>query len=351
METVHVNASKSYDIKISKGILSSVGHEVLSLLPKTKRVAVISDDKVFPLYGEMVTKSLSDSGFDTVSYVFPNGEHSKNTDTLVNILNFLGTNGLTRSDCLIALGGGVVGDITGFAAAVFLRGIHFVQIPTTLLAMVDSSVGGKTAVNHACGKNLAGAFYQPELVLCDTDVLSSLSHEDYADGCAEIIKYAMIKDKELFDFISQKHICEDHEFVIRTCISIKARIVENDEFDNGERQLLNFGHTIGHAVEKCSNYSIHHGSAVAIGMVMMSKGAYLAGLCDKDYYPALIPLLKKYSLPTAAEYTPAQLYNVTLSDKKRSGADITLVLPQEIGKCILKKLPAQEVLNILEKGS
>lgn len=350
MEIVHVNASKNYDVKIGKGLLASTAKEIHSVCPNAKKLAVISDSKVYSLYGGILEKILNNDGFNVVSFIFPNGEQSKSTDTFVKILNFLGENEVTRSDVIVALGGGVTGDIAGFCASCFLRGIRFIQIPTTLLAMVDSSVGGKTAVNLKSGKNLAGAFYQPELVLCDTDLLATLSQTDFADGVAEVIKYGMICDKALFDFVKNKNVSDDLEYVIRTCVEVKAQIVHRDEFDTGERQLLNFGHTIGHAIEKCGNYMIHHGAAVAIGMIIMSKGAYECGFCSKDYSSELIKIAQKYNLPTSVPYSADDLYNITLSDKKRNGSLTNIVVPTDIGKCTVLKIPSEQISQIIQKG-
>ncbi len=350
MEIVHVDASKKYDIKISSGLLINTATEVMAVCPNAKAAAIISDDNVYPLYGDPLKKNLEEHGLKAVSFVLPHGEQSKSAECFIDILNFLGENEITRGDVIIALGGGVVGDISGFAASSFLRGIHLIQIPTTLLAMVDSSVGGKTAINLRSGKNLAGAFYQPELVLCDTDVLSTLSEHDLANGCAEIIKYGMICDEALFSFIRDKNITSDIEYVIRTCVQIKADIVCRDEFDTGERQLLNFGHTIGHAIEKCSNYSINHGNAVAIGMIIMSRGAYRCGLCENDLSGELVLLAIKYKLPVSTDFSAEKLYSVTLHDKKRTGFDTCIVLPEMPGKCVLKKIPSKYIFEIIKEG-
>lgn len=350
MEIVHVNASKKYDVKIGKGLLANTANEVRSVCPNAQKLVIISDDKVYSLYGGILENGLKSGGYNVIFFVFPNGEQSKSTDTFVDILNFLAENEVTRSDAVIALGGGVTGDIAGFCASCFLRGIRFIQIPTTLLAMVDSSVGGKTAVNLKSGKNLAGAFYQPELVLCDTGVLATLSQTDFADGVAEIIKYGMIYDEALFDFLNNKNISDNLEYVISTCVKIKAQIVHRDEFDTGERQLLNFGHTIGHAIEKCSNYTIHHGRAVAVGMIIMSKGAYECGLCDKDYSSELIKIAQKYNLPTSVSYSAHELYNITLSDKKRNGNLTNIVIPNNVGECTIQKVPSEQLLEIIQKG-
>ncbi len=348
MKKIHINASTEYDVIISKNILKDVGKLVSEILPKC-RVAIISDSKVFPLYGETVRNSLIDAGFDTVCFTFKNGEKSKNSDTYIEILEFLAENKLTRSDIIIALGGGVTGDMAGFAAGTYLRGIKFIQIPTTLLAAVDSSVGGKTGINLKSGKNLAGAFHQPSLVICDTDTLSTLDDETYSDGVSEAIKCGMIADNDLFIKMSG-NFKENIEDIIASCISIKRDVVNCDEFDTGLRQLLNFGHTIGHAIEKCSNFTVTHGHAVAIGMVIITNAAEKNGFCESGTYEMLVSTLKKCGLPTTCEYNSEELFNVTLSDKKRSGGSVTLVLPKKCGKCVLFKVTTAELLQYIEKG-
>lgn len=348
MKKIHINASKEYDVIISSGILKDTGKLISDILPVC-RAAIISDDKVFPLYGETVINSLKTACFDAISFTFKNGEKSKNADTYIEILEFLAENKLTRSDIIIALGGGVTGDMAGFAAATYLRGIRFVQIPTTLLAAVDSSVGGKTGVNLKSGKNLAGAFHQPSLVICDTDTLSTLDKETYSDGVAEAIKCGMIADESLFKKMSGDF-KTDIEDIIASCIRIKRDVVNCDEFDTGLRQLLNYGHTIGHAIEKCSNFSITHGHAVAIGMAIITKAAEGKNLCAEGTYEKVVATLKSCGLPTTCAYTPKELYNVTLSDKKRAGNSVTLVIPEKCGKCVLHKVSTEELSEYIEKG-
>ena len=349
MQTVQVNASKRYDIKIGSGLINDCGKEIARVCPKAQKIAIVSDDKVYSLYGSILEKALS-SIYEVVSFTFHNGENSKNAGTLITLIEFLAQNGLTRTDACVALGGGVVGDICGLAASVYLRGITFVQVPTTLLAMVDSSVGGKTAVNLTSGKNLMGSFYQPNLVLCDINLLKTLEEENLKDGYAEIIKYAFIADKKLYDFLLNKHINDDLEYVISTCVAIKSDIVNSDEYDTGLRQILNFGHTIGHAIEKCSNYSIHHGMAVGIGMAIISKGASKYAYCDEDIYSNVCELLDKYGLKSTTNLDADELFNATLSDKKRTGSFTTLAICDIIGNCNLVKVPSNDVLNIITEG-
>ncbi len=346
MKKIHISASGAYDVIVSKGILKDCGRLIGEVLPKS-RAALISDDKVFAIYGETVKKSLEEAGFETVCFTFPNGEKSKNSKTYIEMLEFLAENHLTRRDIAVALGGGVTGDMTGFAAATYLRGIKFVQIPTTLLAAVDSSVGGKTGINLESGKNLAGAFHQPSLVICDTDTFETLDEKTFSDGIAEAIKCGMLADKELFNKIGTDADIED---IIEGCVSIKRDVVNADEFDTGVRQLLNFGHTIGHAIEKCSSFEITHGHAVAIGMAMITKAAEGFGICESGTYDALAGTLKKCGLPIECPYSAEQLYNATLSDKKRAGDIITLVLPKKIGECILSSIKIEKLLEYIKKG-
>ncbi|MBR3751586.1 MAG: 3-dehydroquinate synthase [Ruminiclostridium sp.] len=349
MTTVQVKASRAYEVKIGRGLLETLGHEAAGLV-KGRSAAIVSDSNVAPLYLDRVKTSLEKAGFRTCAFVFPAGESSKNGETYLNLLEFLAENQITRSDTLVALGGGVVGDLTGFAAATFLRGVDFIQLPTTLLAAVDASVGGKTAIDLKNGKNLAGAFYQPRLVLCDLDTLDTLPDDIFADGCAEVIKYGMIGDESLLDLLGQKHFRDDPEEVVARCIASKRDLVEADEFDTGARQLLNLGHTIGHGIEACSGYGIPHGKAVAMGMTIITRAAIAQGMCPADSLGKLQKLLKQYGLPDATEYSAADLYEKTLSDKKRTGGTISLVVPIAWGKSVLHKVPVGDLLNWIEKG-
>lgn len=349
MKKIHVQASKPYDVYLEAGCLAKAAAYIAPYC-KNNYAAIVTDDAVDALYGAALEKNLSDAGIRTVKFVIPNGEASKNAENYIALLEFLAENRLTRSDLIIALGGGVVGDLTGFAAATFLRGVAFVQIPTTLLAMVDSSVGGKTAIDLRAGKNLAGAFYQPKTVLCDPEVLSSLPAEIFADGCAEVIKYGVLGSAELFAHLKKKGPDFDREEVIAECIAMKSRIVNEDEFDTGLRQLLNFGHTFGHAIEKSSHFGLSHGKAVAIGMVIMAKSAAKSNLCDKAIAGEIAEVCKKFGLPVQTEYAPEMLYEAMLSDKKRQGDMVTLVVPEVVGKCALHPLTVSELLSFLKQG-
>lgn len=349
MNTIPVHVSKDYSVVIGSNLHGKLG-AFLRDCGRYEKIAVISDDNVWPLYGESVLNSLCQSGFETVIYTFAAGEASKNGNIFLSILNFLAENKLTRSDCIVALGGGVVGDIAGFCASVYLRGISYVQVPTTLLAMVDSSVGGKTAVDLPAGKNLVGSFYQPRLVLCDTNALNTLPSDIFRDGCSEVIKYGMLYDHTLFEHLRDHGLGFQQETVISRCIELKRDVVMQDEFDNGVRQKLNFGHTIGHAVEARSNFKISHGQAVAIGMSIVTKAAMRMHICDNVTYESLLSVLKQFGLPTSTLFTAQELSEAALSDKKRCGATVNLILPERIGSCIIHPMPISQLESFIEAG-
>lgn len=347
METVEINVSKKYNVHIGKGLMEKSG-EFLKAFPKVKKIALITDDIVDDLYSKIVEKSLTNENFEVIKYVIKNGEASKNGENFINILNFLAENELTRTDCIFALGGGVVGDLAGFCAATYLRGIGFIQCPTTLLAMVDSSVGGKTAIDLKAGKNLAGAFYQPDVVICDCDAVKTLPEEIFSDGCAEIIKYGAIFDEKLLSHLKEKGKSFDLQKVVKRCVELKCETVTKDEFDLGLRQLLNFGHTIGHSIEALSNYKIPHGKAVATGMAIISKACVKSGLCEKNVSDELTEIIKKFDLPTESSYPVDDMIKIIKNDKKRKGDSITLVVPECLGKCVLKTIPVAQIKNLLD---
>ena len=350
MRTVHIAAAKPYDVLIERGLLDEAGALLKKTLGCTCKAAILTDDIVDGLYGEQVHNNLTRAGFEVVRYAVAHGEENKNLTVWGVILDFLAQNQLTRTDVIVALGGGVVGDMAGFTASAYLRGIPFVQIPTTLLAMVDSSVGGKTAVNLPSGKNLAGAFYQPCLVLCDPDTLWTLTPELLADGVSEIIKYAVLNDAPLFELLKDGRWHAEIVPVIESCVRQKARLVEEDEHDTGSRQLLNLGHTLGHAIEKCSNFSISHGRAVAIGMVYAARLAVHMELCEPKVVECLINALTANHLPVSAPYTADELCAAALSDKKRAGSTMTYVLPHAIGCCGLHRLPVDHLRQMIERA-
>lgn len=346
MATVKINVSKEYDIEIGRNLIEKSG-EFVKRFEKIRKIAVITDDIVDGLYSDKVITSLKKEDFEVIKYVIPNGEQSKNSDNFIEILNFLAENELTRTDCVFALGGGVVGDLAGFCAATYLRGIKFIQCPTTLLAMVDSSVGGKTAIDLKSGKNLAGAFYQPDLVICDCNTLDSLKEETFSDGCAEIIKYGAIGDENLLSHLKEKGKDFDLENVIKRCVELKCETVTEDEFDTGLRQLLNFGHTIAHSIEALSHYKTTHGKAVAIGMALISEASSKKNLCKKNVSDEIIEVIQKFGLPTNTDYSVTQMLSVIKNDKKRKGDTITIVIPEKRGKCILKTIPLSEMKDLL----
>ena len=345
-QKITVRASGTYDILINKGGLAGIGSALKERF-KPCTIAILSDDKVFPLYGKVVTHALKAAGFSTMSHVIPNGEQSKTLDNVTAFIDRMVQAQVTRTDMVLALGGGVVGDMAGFAAAIYLRGIPYIQVPTTLLAAVDSSVGGKTAVDISAGKNLVGAFHQPALVYLDTETLSTLDPAVMRDGFAEVIKYGIILDNKLFNTVTMPD-SFDLASVIARCIEIKRDVVEQDEFDKGLRGLLNYGHTFGHAIEKLSGFTITHGSAVARGMIIAAKVARTYGFTD--YTDTITKVVKDYGFQTDCPFRADELYSVILSDKKRSGADITLVLPKQIGACTLEKMPALQVLELMKKA-
>ena len=341
MSTITVEASKKYDIIVEENLLARAGEEIRARFKKANQIMLVTDDTVNSLYGDIVTESLEKSGFTVHKYVFSHGETSKNFATMVPLVERMAELALTRSD--LALGGGVTGDMAGFAASIYLRGIDFVQIPTTLLAAVDSSVGGKTAVDLAAGKNLAGAFHQPALVLCDYSTLYSLPDKEFSTGMAEVIKHGVLADRELFDFIAENDAKAHLGDIIPTNLVIKRRHVMEDEFDVGLRQLLNLGHTLAHAVEKLSNYEINHGNAVAIGLAAICKAAYAYGLAEEDITDRVVAVLKKYNLMTECPFTAAESVRVLLNDKKRSGQTINLAIPKRIGECYLYKMDVDKL--------
>ena len=349
MKTVTVNASRNYDVLIGSGLLAQLGHRVQALC-KAARVCIVSDSNVFPLHGEAAASSLLSAGFEVTHFVFSAGEESKNATVYLELLNYLAEKHITRSDCLVALGGGVVGDLTGFAAATYLRGIPFVQVPTTLLAAVDSSVGGKTAIDLPSGKNLCGAFYQPRLVLCDTDTLNTLPQDIFLDGCAEVIKYGILYDPDFFKYLAQTGPDFDREAVIARCVELKRDVVAQDEFDTGARMKLNLGHTFGHGIEAKSNFALSHGKSVAIGMAMAARAAAKMGLCSEDAKKRIIDIINAYGLPTKTDYTAEDIFTYTLSDKKRSGGSVSLILPVDIGDCRISPTPVEQLKFLIEAG-
>ncbi len=335
------------EIIIRRGAVGEAG-VIANKFLGSKRALIVTDSNVDALYSEKVISVLESAGISCEKFVFPAGEASKSVDTYISIINCLAEKKLTRTDAVVALGGGVVGDTAGFAAATYLRGIKLMQIPTTLLACVDSSVGGKTAVDLPTGKNLLGAFYQPHAVVIDPDMLKTLPREVYLDGAAEVIKYAAIMDEEMYSLFDDFDGNIDE--IITRCVSNKKYIVDQDERDTGLRQLLNFGHTFGHAIEKLMDYRLGHGHCVSIGMAIMSRACVKKGMCEPVCATRLINTLENIGLPTSTDIPAEEIYNAMLSDKKRAGGTINLVVPSAPGKCVLHKVPVEDSLDFIVKG-
>lgn len=342
--TVHVNSG--YDILIEKGLLDKSG-ELIKTVLKGKKICLISDTNVNTLYGNKVKALLVAEGYDVNTYIFKAGEASKNTATVIDMVEFMAENGLTREDGVVALGGGVCGDMAGFAAAIYLRGIQFVQIPTTLLSQVDSSVGGKTGVDLPQGKNLCGAFHQPSLVIIDSKVLDTLPAHFFSDGMGEVIKYGCIKSRILFDKLAEEDIRESIDDVIYDCLDIKRQVVENDEKEHGERALLNFGHTCGHAIEKLWNFeTVSHGEAVGIGMVMISRIGESMGITESGTAEKIISVLEKYNLKTEDTHSVAEIVSAMSADKKRTGKGIKFVMLNKIGDSFIKPIDNSDIAKV-----
>ncbi|MCI9273640.1 MAG: 3-dehydroquinate synthase [Clostridiales bacterium] len=347
-----VHTATPYQIVIRRGCLPDVGLRAAELFPSAKRTVVVGDSNTIPLYGQTVVDSLTRAGFSASAYFFPAGEGSKRLSTVEGMLTEFVERGLTRTDFVVALGGGVTGDMAGFAAASYLRGVPFIQIPTSLLAQVDSSVGGKTGVDLPQGKNLAGAFWQPSLVLIDPDTLRTLPPRFFTDGMGEVIKYGCIRDKALFERLEREQASEFLEEMIRRCVDCKRIIVEHDEREKGERMLLNFGHTLGHALEKVYHYeTLTHGEAVGVGMVQITNASQRAGLTEPGTAERIAALLQRYGLPVSDPSPLSTLAEAACSDKKSAGDSIRLVLLREIGDSFTHRVSHARLSEFLTGGT
>jgi len=344
MKTVRVHTNPSYEVNIQAGLLSQAG----GWCALCGKVMLVTDDNVYPLYGAPIEQALASRGLVVKTHIVKNGETAKSAENFFAILSHLAQAQFSRSDRILALGGGVVGDLAGFAAASYMRGIPYAQVPTTLLAAIDSSVGGKTGVNLPEGKNLAGAFHQPVAVYCDPLAFLTLPAEVYASGLAEAIKYGVLFDEALFAMLETES--EDIEEIIFRCVSHKRDVVEADEKDLGQRQLLNFGHTIGHAIESVSRYAYSHGQAVAIGMVREARAAFRLGLCERDLSQEIKESLQKHTLPVNCAFADAELAGAIRHDKKAGGAGITIIVPKHIGEAELKLLPFDQIEEYVRMG-
>lgn len=353
MKEIRINLTeKSYPIYIEKGLISNIGAEIKKIY-QNKKVAIITDKNVDNFYGEEVKENLENNGFTVLKVLLEPGEKSKSIETLLKVYDELLDFEITRGDLIVALGGGVIGDLTGFAAATLLRGVPFIQIPASLLAQIDSSIGGKVAVDLPKGKNLVGSFYHPEAVFIDPEMLNTLDKRFLYDGMAEVIKYGCIKDKELFNnllgYKNEEELMDNMDYIIHTCCSIKKEIVERDEKDTGDRMLLNFGHTIGHAIEKYFNYETYtHGEAVALGMYAITKKSEEMNITKEGTSELIKDILKKYNLQYEIQLEDkGKILNTIALDKKSKGNHISLVLIKDIGESYLHKVPKEMVADFI----
>lgn len=360
MRTINIelDSEQAYSVTIGTDILPKCG-EIIKSVHEQCRVALITDFTVGAIYTGAVSDSLRKEGFEVFIFAFYAGEASKNLENYGKILEFLADNEITRSDLIVALGGGVVGDLAGFAAATYMRGISYVQIPTTTIAMVDSSVGGKTSIDLDAGKNLCGAFHQPISVICSVDTLSTLDKRYFDDGVAEIIKYGMLGNDKILRILYDCIATQDNTYhalkpfledIIEESINTKISFVKSDVHDNGSRLYLNFGHTIGHAVEHASRYALSHGQAVAIGMCSMARAGESLGFTEEGTADELEKLVSGVGLPINTIVPVSDLYNSALSDKKRRGQKISLIVPTKIGQCEITKVSIEELKHILDLG-
>lgn len=351
MKTLTVNLpGREYDIQIARGLLDSAGEELRRVCPRARRLFVVTDSNVGPIYGARLEANLANAGFEVRVYTIPAGEKSKNALQLSALWEAMMDFGLTRTDAVVALGGGVVGDLAGFAAATILRGVDFIQIPTTLLAQVDSSVGGKVAIDLQHGKNLAGAFWQPKLVLMDPDVLATLNLPQFMDGMAEVVKYGCIADREFFDFLalrpSREALMADIEHILYTCCDIKRKVVLEDERDTGARMILNFGHTLGHAYELAGHYvEWTHGEAVAAGMCAAARLGVSLGITPADVPERIADTLASLGQVTAISCALEDYTAAIGLDKKGAGAEISLILLDRLGHAVPYRMPKDRLLE------
>lgn len=348
MKNIKVDLKNNeYDIVIDNNILSRAAGFIKKVY-KNKSIYVVTDENVFELYGEKLKTSLESNGFVTNFIVVKPGEESKSIKTLDYVLNKLTEQFVKRSDLIVAFGGGVIGDLAGFVSSIYLRGIDYVQIPTTLLSQIDSSIGGKTAVNLEKGKNLAGTFYQPKLVLIDPLVLSTLTDDCIKDGMGEVIKYACIKDSKMFKKLknikSKQELFQDIEDIIYTCCNIKRCIVEVDEKDTGLRMILNFGHTLAHAIEKYFNYEYSHGQAVGVGMYYITRKSEELGYTKEGTAQKIKDILINFNMKYTIENIDDEyIRNSVKLDKKNINDSINLILIKEIGDCFTEKVSQSEI--------
>lgn len=353
MKGIYVGVNKPYKVILGEDTLTQVGQLIKRTDENIRKVFIITDSNVAPIYLDKVKTSIRYSKLISSELIIEAGEKSKTIDNANLAWELMASNGFTRTDAVLALGGGVVGDIAGFVAANFLRGVKVIQAPTSLLAMVDSAIGGKTGIDLPSGKNMVGAFFQPSLVIEDISCLSSLPDSVFIEGMAEVIKYALAMDKSLFEILEKESIesiRENNELIetiISLCVRNKVGVVVEDEHDNGRRQILNFGHTIGHVLEKRSNYEISHGICVSKGMALIINASMRRGEIDETKALRMLDLLAKYSLPTSEDISVEDIVEGSLSDKKRRGELLSLVLLDDIGSSYIREVTSEELSSFL----
>lgn len=360
MQSIHVDTpSRAYDVTVSIHCLDEVG-KAAKAASQGENAFIVSDSHVWPLWGEPVESALQEAGFAVGHHAFLAGEASKNFQTLSDVLEAMAEVPLSRDDIVIALGGGVVGDVAGYAAASYMRGIQVLQVPTSLLAMVDSSVGGKTAIDLKGGKNLAGAFWQPSAVVASLECLSTIDENLLTDSCGEVIKHGILADPELFSELERLPINTQDaageldykrlEHVVVRNIEIKRDVVNQDEKEHGLRQTLNLGHTVGHAIESASHFELGHGSSVAAGMCITARYCAEKGICSHEIAERIVACVAAHGLPTSSDIDTETLFSAALADKKRHGASVNAVLIEDIGKVRIQKMSLNEFKEILELG-
>lgn len=348
METIEVNTSRRYKVIIGQGLINELPRLVEPIC-NGRKIGVITDETVDALYAESACNALSNYGFTVSKYVIPPGEPSKNMTVLSGILEFFASCQFGRKDILISIGGGVIGDVTGLTAALYMRGIQFIQVPTTLLSSVDASVGGKTAVDLNAGKNLVGAFWQPSLVVSDTQIVASLPDEIFAEGMAEVIKSDLIANAGIIKIIWQGKVKDSLEKIVSSCIKMKRDVVERDEFETlGFRKVLNMGHTVAHAIEKLSDYSVPHGVAVATGLVWEAQMANIQGVCDRRFVDEIREAVDAYHLYYDVPYSVEAMVEAMKSDKKNEDSRIDFVFPITYGKWVERKMETHTLIDIIK---
>ena len=347
---IHVATGVAYDVLVGSGTAALAPEFVRTGFPKASKLALVTDSTVDPLHGDRVVRLFEEAGFRVERIVFPAGEKSKTIETYAELVRSFAALRLSRKDLVIALGGGVTGDMAGFAAATYMRGIDFIQIPTTLLAMVDSSVGGKTAVDLPEGKNLVGAFHQPRAVFCDPDFLETLPERWCVDGMGEVLKYAVLGDADLFARLEAKPLEPIGAVDIARCIGMKRDVVSRDEFETGERKMLNLGHTFGHAIEKLSAFSLSHGCAVSTGLAMASRAATKLGVLAPDIGRRIEALVAAMGYKTRVDYPAEAIAKAMGGDKKAAGGSVDLILPVAVGRCVIRPTPLVELAELCREA-